>query len=231
MIEWFEQVIQGQNIELNTGLTRMLVSLTLGAIVGIERQRRKQPAGFRTFALITIGTTIMMLISVHVGQMSGGDPSRIAAQVISGIGFLGAGTIIQSKGTIRGMTTASSIWAMAAVGLCVGIGMYTEAVIGTLCVLFILISLERFEMKAGIEWMPRTLEIEFNSLDVQVSEVSKMLALGEIDARYSGFQQDLQTQTTIIQFVVYVKIRSNYQETLSKIKDYPNVVRMKLHSD
>ncbi|MGL5920284.1 MAG: hypothetical protein ACRCZQ_07270, partial [Bacteroidales bacterium] len=98
-------------------------------------------------------------------------------------------------------------------------------------VLFILISLERFEKKAGIEWIPRTLEIEFNSLNVPVSEVSKMLSAGHIEAHYTGFQQDLKTQSTILQFVVYVKIRSNYQETLSKIKDLPDVVRIKMYSE
>lgn len=231
MVEWFIQIIQDQQIEFKTSLFRILISLVLGAVVGIERQRRKQSAGFRTFALITVGTTIMMLISVYVGKVYGGDPTRIAAQVISGIGFLGAGTIIQSKGTIRGMTTASSIWAMAAVGLCVGIGMYAEALIGTVCVLFILISLERFEKKAGIEWIPRTLEIEFSSLNVPVNEVSKMLSSGHIEAHYTGFQQDLRSQSTVLQFIVYVKIRSNYQETLSKIKDLPDVVRVKMYSE
>ncbi|MGL5787693.1 MAG: MgtC/SapB family protein [Bacteroidales bacterium] len=231
MTEWFLQILEDQEIGFKTSLIRILISLILGAIVGIERQRRKQSAGFRTFSLITVGTTIMMLISVYVGKVYGGDPTRIAAQVISGIGFLGAGTIIQSKGTIRGMTTASSIWAMAAVGLCVGIGMYTEALIGTVCVLFILVSLERFEKKAGIEWVPRTLEIEFNTLDVPVKDVSKMLQGGHIEAHYTGFQQDLNTQVTVLQFIVYVKIRSNYQETLSKIKDYPDVVRVKMYSE
>lgn len=231
MREWFIQIIQDQQIEFKISLFRISISLILGAIVGIERQRRKQSAGFRTFALITVGTTIMMLISVYVGKIYGGDPTRIAAQVISGIGFLGAGTIIQSKGTIRGMTTASSIWAMAAVGLCVGIAMYTEAIIGTVCVLFILISLERFEKKAGIEWAPRTLDIEFNTLDISINEISQILQNGHLEAHHMGFQQDLETKTTILQFKVYVKIRSNYHETLTKIKDYKDVVRIKMYSE
>lgn len=231
MIEWFIQILDDQQIGFKTSLFRILLSLLFGAVVGIERQHRKQSAGFRTFSLITVGTTIMMIISVYVGKIYGGDPTRIAAQVISGIGFLGAGTIIQSKGTIRGMTTASSIWAMSAVGLCVGIGMYVEALMGTLCVLFILVSLERFEKRAGIEWIPRTLEIEFNSLDVPVSEITAMLTKGHVEALYTGFEQRLAENKTIIQYTVYIKIRSNYQDTLSSLRSLKDVTAVKLYSE
>ncbi|MGL5894361.1 MAG: MgtC/SapB family protein, partial [Bacteroidales bacterium] len=102
MTEWLSNLLSTEELSIETTLLRLITSLILGAIVGIERQQRKQSAGFRTFAMITTGTTLMMLVSIRIGVSYGGDVGRIAAQVVSGIGFLGAGAIIQSSGTIRG---------------------------------------------------------------------------------------------------------------------------------
>lgn len=96
---------------------KLLLSMLLGCAVGMERKRKGQIAGLRTFALIAMGATLAMILSIYVPQvylgLKNGDPGRIAAQVITGIGFLGAGAIIQSKGSVRGLTTAASIWIVA----------------------------------------------------------------------------------------------------------------------
>ncbi len=95
--------------------------MALGAVVGAERKRKGQIAGIRTFALISMGSTLAMILSIYVPQeymsLKNGDPGRIAAQVITGIGFLGAGAIIQMKGSVRGLTTAAGIWIVASVWL------------------------------------------------------------------------------------------------------------------
>ena len=107
---------------------KLLLSLCLGALIGTERRHKGQAAGMRTFALIAMGATLAMIISIYIPQeymgLKNGDPGRIAAQVISGIGFLGAGAIIQMKGSVRGLTTAAGIWMTACLGLAIGAGMY-----------------------------------------------------------------------------------------------------------
>ena len=114
------------NVELNTtsAIFRITLSLLLGSVIGIERKRKGQMAGLRTFSLISMGACIAMMLSIYVCQetvgLLRGDPSRIAAQVLSGIGFLGAGTIIQMKGSVRGLTTAAGIWIIATIGMAVG---------------------------------------------------------------------------------------------------------------
>ena len=126
-----------------------MLSMLLGAIIGIERRRKGQIAGLRTFALISMGATLAMLISIYIPQvylgLKNGDPGRIAAQVVSGVGFLGAGAIIQMKGSVRGLTTAAGIWMTACIGLAVGAGMYLISIIATLLIIFILVNIERDE--------------------------------------------------------------------------------------
>ena len=110
---------------LPTFLLRGGFAIICGGIIGIERERRGKPAGFRTNTLICVGSTLYMLVSDFVIQqlgIAGVDPTRIAAQVVTGIGFLGAGTIIQARGTIMGLTTAAGIWVVAAIGLIIGAG-------------------------------------------------------------------------------------------------------------
>ncbi len=112
-------------VEVSTvsSVYKLLLSLILGSCVGLERKRKGQIAGIRTFALISMGASLAMILSIYVPQeylgLKNGDPGRIAAQVITGIGFLGAGAIIQSKGSVRGLTTAAGIWMVATIGMAV----------------------------------------------------------------------------------------------------------------
>lgn len=128
---------------------KLFLSLVLGAIVGLERRHKGQIAGMRTFALISMGATLAMLVSIYIPQeymgLKNGDPGRIAAQVISGIGFLGAGAIIQMKGSVRGLTTAAGIWMTACIGLAVGAGMYLVACLACLLIIVVLMLLDLLE--------------------------------------------------------------------------------------
>lgn len=130
-MDWFDQIyLEINSTEITTAGSayRLVLSMILGAVVGYERKRKGQNAGVRTFSLISMGATLAMIISIYVPQeylgLKNGDPGRIAAQVISGIGFLGAGAIIQMKGSVRGLTTAAGIWMVAIIGMAVGLGMY-----------------------------------------------------------------------------------------------------------
>ena len=111
------------SIDVNSinSIFRLILSLLLGSIVGYERKRKGQTAGVRTFSLIAMGATLAMLLSIYIPQeylgLKNGDPGRVAAQVVTGVGFLGAGAIIQMKGSVRGLTTAAGIWMVATIGM------------------------------------------------------------------------------------------------------------------
>ena len=121
---------------------RIAVAVILGGIIGLERGLKNRPAGLRTYMLVCIGACLIMVTNQYIYQVFGtGDPVRMGAQVVSGIGFLGAGTIVVTKrNQIKGLTTAAGLWAAAAVGLSIGIGLYEAAVIGGV-VIFIVLSL------------------------------------------------------------------------------------------
>jgi len=132
---------------LGTVLGKLFIAAILGGVIGWERHRRGRPAGLRTHLLVCIGVTLMMLVSEHifVQYQSHGhnsilrvDPARIAAQVVTGIGFLGAGTIMRSKASIRGLTTAASLWVVAGIGLAVGSGFILPAIFTTAIAIAIL---------------------------------------------------------------------------------------------
>src|SRR5881394_3287799 len=116
----------------------LLLAALLGGIIGIERESRDKPAGLRTNILICVGSTLFMSISTKVAELLGGDPTRIAAQIISGIGFLGAGAVLHSHGFVMGLTTAATIWVVAGVGMALGSGMYMVAAFATAMSLAIL---------------------------------------------------------------------------------------------
>jgi len=127
---------------------RLCVAFVAGGIIGIERSSRRQVAGLRTHILITIGSCCLMMLSIWLPQqLSVGDPGRIAAQVVSGMGFLGAGAIIRLGSNIRGLTTAASLWLSAAVGLTIGAGMYIAALTTVILAIITLILLHRLERK------------------------------------------------------------------------------------
>jgi putative Mg2+ transporter-C (MgtC) family protein len=120
-------------------MVRMLLAFALGALLGWERERAGRPAGLRTFMMVTAGSAAFTLVSIYgfLDQGTVRDPARVAAQIVTGIGFLGAGTIWRTPSTVRGLTTAATIWFAAAVGMMVGAGLYlvatTTAIFGFVC--------------------------------------------------------------------------------------------------
>jgi putative Mg2+ transporter-C (MgtC) family protein len=117
------------------GIEKLLLSVLVGGLIGLEREFRDKAAGFRTIIFICLGTTMFTMISASI---NGADPSRIAAGLVTGIGFIGTGVIMQTRGQIMGLTTASIIWISAAIGMCVGLGLYDMVIISTLFTLAIL---------------------------------------------------------------------------------------------
>lgn len=144
-------------------LSRLMAACILGGIVGFEREyTRHTPAGFRTHILVSLGSCLAMLISEFASTIYGDtiDPTRIGAQVVSGIGFLGAGAILRHGVSVKGLTTAASIWAIACVGLACGVGFYSGAVIATILIYAVLIYLKSFSNKIAKRVKSKYLEIE-----------------------------------------------------------------------
>lgn len=130
---------------------RLLLAVLLSGLVGIEREASGRAAGFRTHILVCVGSTLIMLTALHLMELLRGvvavDPGRFAAQVVSGIGFLGAGTIIQIRDSVKGLTTAASLWTAAGIGLAIGSGFYVGALASTALVLAVLFILSRVERR------------------------------------------------------------------------------------
>src|SRR5262249_45592445 len=103
----------------------------LGCAIGLDRELRKKPAGLRTNILITVGAALFTIVSIQLGQGAGGTVDRVAAQIVTGIGFLGGGAILRSGTSVHGMTTAATIWVNAAIGMATGAGLFTTAVAAT----------------------------------------------------------------------------------------------------
>jgi putative Mg2+ transporter-C (MgtC) family protein len=149
---------------------KLLIAILAGGAIGLERELRRKPAGLRTNILICLGSALLMDLSMRIAGTSGGDPGRIAAQVVTGIGFLGAGTILHTRGTITGLTSAATIWVVAAIGLTVGAGYLFEALGATVTVTVVL---------EGLGW------IERRYLDRE-SDNGDGIPPSEFDARSGG---------------------------------------------
>jgi putative Mg2+ transporter-C (MgtC) family protein len=136
-----------------TVLVRLLVSFALGGMIGLERESHRRPAGLRTHILVATGSCLITLVSIYsasvssLGERGAIDPTRIAANIITGIGFLGAGTILRDGMTVRGLTTAASLWVVAGMGLAVGFGFYAGALAVAILVTLSLVYLDRIEVK------------------------------------------------------------------------------------
>lgn len=140
---------------------RLLIAITIGGAVGYERKYNNRPAGFRTHILVCVGAAVISMIQLNLmhnileigiknpnaGAVIKTDLGRLGAQVISGVGFLGAGTIIREKGSVKGLTTAASLWVVACIGLAVGWGFYSLSIMAAVCVVITLVSLKKFENK------------------------------------------------------------------------------------
>jgi putative Mg2+ transporter-C (MgtC) family protein len=118
-------------------LVRLFLAAGLGAAIGVERELRQKAAGLRTNMLIALGSAVFTIVSIELAVV-GGTPDRIAAQIVTGIGFLGAGSILRSGRSVHGMTTAATIWVNAAVGMAAGAGLYTISIVSTIITLVVL---------------------------------------------------------------------------------------------
>lgn len=179
-------------------IIRLVLSALFAGFIGLEREAHGRPAGLRTHILVAVGSCLAMLLSVHgFAEWPGRDPARIAAQVISGIGFLGAGTILREGASVKGLTTAASLWVVAGIGLAVGGGFFLGAVTATIIAVSALFLLEKVE-KRFIS--PRTAIIEASLADQpgKLGELCSIIGRHGFSIRAIDLERDEQKDAAFV---------------------------------
>lgn len=225
MTDWLTQFWnECTSLEVTTasGVFRLLISLILGGLVGLERKQKGQSAGIRTFALISMGATLAMLISIYVPQaymgLKNGDPGRIAAQVITGIGFLGAGAIIQMKGSVRGLTTAAGIWMVATIGMTVGLGLYTLAAVATVLILFVLHLFERLEHRISMGAESRIIRLRLKGIVTDLDAYRNCLSANHVTLTNLYVEYDYDESITRLNLIVLFRESTDYIAIIERLR-------------
>ena len=215
-----------RELTLTSIAVRILVAVVLGGIIGLERGMKNRPAGLRTYMLVCLGSCVVMLINQYTAQVFGtGDPVRLGAQVISGIGFLGAGTIVvTSHNQIKGLTTAAGLWASACIGLAIGIGLYEVALIAGLCVFLVLTVLHEMDyfMRSRTHMLDAYIE-----LDQSVSLGKFIRGIREQGLEISNIQREHDTNygSEVLPFTATIKgkKKSNQDDLIRLIRKMDGV--------
>lgn len=211
-----------------TVVLRLFLAAFLGGLIGLERESENKAAGLKTHTLVALGSCLIMLTSIEIFENIGhgtlGDPARIAAQVVSGIGFLGAGTIMRSGFGIKGLTTAASLWIVAAIGLAVGLGSYFASVITTVIVFLVLLLMPRFENKVKFSSRKlKTIEIEMRDKPGQLGVVTSVLGEFNIDIRKVEMVDAQDNSIIKLIFTVILPVRWQEEEIREKLNKIEGV--------
>jgi putative Mg2+ transporter-C (MgtC) family protein len=218
-----------RELTLLSVLIRSLLATVLGGLLGLERGMKNRPAGMRTYMLVSLGAAMVMMTNQYISQVfQTGDPARMAAQVVSGIGFLGAGTIIvTSRSQIKGLTTAAGLWAAAAMGLAVGIGFYEAALIGSVLIYFILSILHEFDdhMRRRTRQMEAYIELKEN---VPLGNFIRYVRENNIVSSNIQMQSDIGQGEGNVAFVVTIKGtgKQTHEEILRILRDMEGLAYM-----
>ncbi|MCM8901106.1 MgtC/SapB family protein [Caldicoprobacter algeriensis] len=166
---------------------KLVLAMVLGGLVGLEREITNRPAGFRTHTLVCMGSTLVMVTSMHLFMLYHDivnlDPARLGAQVISGIGFLGAGTILKDKARVRGLTTAASLWVVACIGLAVGAGLYGVAIFVAVLAYVTLILLKKMERFLKQRSEIEEIELDIRNVPGQIAKVTECMGRLNVQIR------------------------------------------------
>lgn len=234
----WEQLIEdicAKDVTTVGAVFKLMLSLLLGAIVGVERRQKGQVAGMRTFSLIAMGATMAMLVSIYIPQeylgLKNGDPGRIAAQVISGIGFLGAGAIIQMKGSVRGLTTAAGIWMTACLGLAVGAGMYVVSVAACIFILAVYRILEQIEKVFLKSAEQKIVRLKVNKIVTDGTPYRACFRDYRVHISDEFLRYDYTQGTTIINFMVRSKDDTDFLGLFERIHSMGDILSLTLTNE
>ncbi|MBU5592841.1 MgtC/SapB family protein [Clostridium sp. MSJ-4] len=217
---------------------RLLIAIVIAGAIGYERESRNRPAGFRTHILVCVGAAVISMIQIHAVEDAlkriienplltnalKADVGRMGAQVVSGIGFLGAGAIIHEKGSIRGLTTAASLWVVACIGLAIGMGYYVLAILSGISVVIVLGILKRFESKFLYKGKLMKIEIQYDNQKV-VTEVldnyfnRRKIKIKNIEYSIDDEDDDTTNDNTHIKTSLYTILAPKYVKSGELLHD------------
>lgn len=200
---------------------RITAAVILGGIIGLERGLKNRPAGLRTYMLVCVGACLIMLTNQYINQVYGtGDPVRMGAQVVSGIGFLGAGTIVVTKrNQIKGLTTAAGLWAAAAVGLAIGIGFYEAAIVGGGAIFVVLTVMHSWDSR--MHRNSKTVEV-YVELEATINLGSFMREIRDLELEIDSIQMehDNALEDGVRSFIITLKAKGkqNHEALFQSIR-------------
>lgn len=209
-------------------LLRLLLAVGLGGAIGLERELSDKPAGFRTNILICVGAALFSQMSVLIAAIGAvpagaGDPTRIAAQIVSGMGFLGAGTILQARGNVRGLTTAATLWTVAAIGMTVGVGAYGLAIGATVLVILVLVLLGYVERLILHRKFERIVQVSFEPRPDFLERLGSIL--NEVGFRAETLAVEKHATSYLVTFRTSGP-RSRWQDVMRALLEIPGVHRV-----
>ena len=232
--QWLYDNINSLEVNMTNSMFRLILSMVLGMVVGAERKRKGQIAGIRTFALISMGACLAMLLSIYVPQvylgLKNGDPGRIAAQVITGIGFIGGGAMIHMKGAVRGLTTAAGIWMTAIIGMAVGIGMYICSIGATLLILLTLVTFDQYEKRRKLGQESKVISMTVEGIVGDLQPYKDVLEHDRVHLSTYYVEYNYTENKTEINFVVLVHAYTDMLPVLSRLSEVNPTCKLTLSS-
>ncbi len=220
-------------------IIRILLAIAIGGVIGYEREMRNRPAGFVTHTLVCVGACVVSLIQVHMVEdvlnqikmnpslinVLKADSGRIVAQVVTGVGFLGAGTIIFDKGSVKGLTTATTIWVVACIGLSVGLGYYTIAGIASVSVFFVMVILKRIGVKVLDRKFILHIEILFDGDDREfIKKTTRFFHRKKVQVRDIEFSETNHGEPKRCFFKLYMGFARDYDKIVEKLNELDGVL-------
>ena len=215
-----------REITLLSVALRVVTAVIVGGLIGIERGMKNRPAGLRTYMVVCLGACLIMLTNQYVNQVFGtGDPVRMGAQVVSGIGFLGAGTIIVTRrNQIKGLTTAAGLWAAAGVGLALGVGFYEAAIIGGVAIFTVMTLLQKMDNKMHRNAKVLEVYVELEK-DVRLGEFLRLVREKGIEVHDTAREQDADSESGTRAYFTTLKLqhRQNHVDVIEDIRTIEGV--------
>ncbi len=219
---------------------RILLAIVVGGSIGYEREMRNRPAGFITHTLVCVGATVVSLMQMEMvhqtillieanpvlAQSMKADLGRVVAQVVTGVGFLGAGTIIVDKRSVKGLTTATTIWVVACIGLTIGMGYYTIAIIATVSIFFVMITLRRFESMAKDRLYQVKLTVSYKDQEF-LEELLQFIHKKKVQIR--DIKTDTEPERGLFQckLILYFGMSQKRERFFEELVSYEEVVYIK----
>lgn len=228
-------ILGDQSITASVAALRLVLSLVAGGLIGLERESRHQPAGLRTHILICVGSALLMLLSVYVPQqffnLKNGDPGRIAAQVVSGIGFLGAGAILKLGNNVKGLTTAATIWIVAGIGLAMGAGFYIASFVALAIALFALIVLDNIEKYIFPPERVTTMKLYFSGMSVDTQKIYAIFRTFRIHIQSLDVIQSIKKQKVQVKILVRIPLNINIPNLYKEIGNMQNISKIEMNEE